>query len=85
MSVPSAAAATTQRRPAPRQLRSLVRLLWLQALKYNFRFCATHVPGVSNVDADDLSRGRTVLFKNVERVEFSHVFCPNEARDVHLF
>jgi len=44
--------------PHNRQLRSLVRLLWLQALKYNFRFSSTYVPGVSNVDADDLSRGR---------------------------
>lgn len=48
--------------PKDRTMRRYLRQLWLCAVQHGFLFSAVHVPGVLNVDADDLSRGRVTDF-----------------------
>jgi len=45
-------------------LRRLVRLLMVASLSFSFTYEATHVAGVLNIDADDLSRGNIANFRS---------------------
>lgn len=41
---------------------TLVRHLYMTAARYDFEFTCTHIRGVANVDADNLSRGQLQIF-----------------------
>lgn len=48
--------------PKDQHLVALLKRLAKLSIKYNFRVSAVHIPGVENVDADDLSRRRIDKF-----------------------